>query len=165
MHQKGLSYGHMSEALNIAKSTLAAWGKGRKLITETHETRKKPNEALRLFIRLLKEMKPTWGIRRVRAWARKVLDIPIGRKREARILREEGLLCPRFKKRTHRKQKLMTEAKAPKQLFAMDLIQFMLLSGRALYLMVVLDIFTRTIVGLRWSGRTSTWTLPGLRPF
>ena len=156
MHERSLSYGRMSEVLNIAKSTLAAWGKGRKLITETRETRKKPNEALRLFIRLLKEMKPTWGIRRVRAWVRKALEIPIGRKRVARILREEGLLCPRFKKRSHRKQKPMTEAKAPKQLFAMDQTQFMLVSGRALYLMVVLDIFTRTIVGWHLSTRCRT---------
>ena len=39
MHQKGLSYGRMSEAINIAKSTLAAWGKGRKLTTEAREIR------------------------------------------------------------------------------------------------------------------------------
>ncbi len=153
MHGKGLSYGRQSEVFNIAKSTLAAWGKGRKTITKADQSHCKPDEALRLWIRLLKEMKPTWGIRRVRAWVRKVLEIPIGRKRTARILREEGLLCPRFKKRAYRKQKPMTEAKAPKQLFAMDQTQFMLLSGRALYLVVVLDIFSRCIVGWHLSTR------------
>lgn len=101
-------------------------------------------------------MKPTWGIRRVRAWVRKVLIIPIGRKRTARILREEGLLCPRFKKRTYRKNKPLTEARKPKELFAMDQTQFMLLSGRALYLVVVLDVFTRSIVDWHLSTRCCT---------
>lgn len=110
-------------------------------------------EALRLWIRLLKGMKPTWGIRRVRAWIRKALEIPIGRKRTARLLREQGLLCPRIKKRAHRNQKPRAEATRPNEVWAMDMTQFMLTSGAKLFLVIVLDIFLRRIVGFRLSAR------------
>jgi len=102
---------------------------------------------LKFWIQLLKEIKPTWGIRRVRAWIRTALEIPIGRKRTARLLREGGLLCPRIKKRKHRNQKPKIEAARPNQVWAMDMTQFMLTSGSKLFLMVVLDIFLRRIVG------------------
>lgn len=157
LHQLGLSYGCQAKVLMMPKSTVASWGNIPKpVLAKPPRRQDRHEEALIVWIRLLKEMKPTWGIRRVRAWIRKALEIPIGRKRTARILRKEGLLCPRLKKRQGRREKPKAEAKAPKEVFAMDQTQFCLASGRALYLMVVLDIFTRTIVGWHLSGRCRT---------
>ena len=162
LHRLGLSYGRQAKVLMMPKSTLASWGKDKEsALARPPRQRDRQEEALRSWIRLLKQMKPTWGIRRVRAWIRKAVGMTIGRKRTARILREEGLLCPRLKKRQGRREKPRAEAKAPGQVFAMDQTQFCLASGRVLYLMVVLDIFTRCIVGWHLSSRcrAAEWLL------
>ena len=97
IHGRGLSYGRLARVMSIPKSSLAyRANKGREKLASL--VRKPEQAALWEWVRMLKEIKPTWGIRRVRAWIRKTLMIPIGRKRTARILREQNLLCPRLKK-------------------------------------------------------------------
>jgi putative transposase len=152
LHGRGLSYGRLSRVMSIPKATLGYRANKGRRETSRLVSKPKPN-ALWEWVRMLKEIKPTWGIRRVRAWIRKALMIPIGRKRTARILREQNLLCPRIKKMPGRREKPKTEAKRPKELFATDMTQFMLTTGRALYLVVVLDVFTRRIVGWHLSLR------------
>jgi len=153
LHQKDISYGRLSRILSMPKSTLAAMGHPTKQGEHPCRLRTFGEEALKLWIRLLKGIKPTWGIRRVRAWIRKALEMPIGRKRTARLLREEGLLCPRIKKREHRNQKPRAQAARPNEVWAMDMTQFMLASGSKLFLVIVLDIFPRRIVGFHLSAR------------
>ena len=152
IHGRGLSYGRQARVMSIPKSSLAyRANKGREKLASL--VRKPKQAALWEWVRMLKEIKPTWGIRRVRAWIRKALMIPIGRKRTARILREQNLLCPRLKKRQGRRERPKTEAVRPNQLYAIDMTQFMLTTGRALYLVVVLDVFNRCIVGWHLSAR------------
>ena len=160
LHEHGLSYGRQADLLTMPKSTLAHWGRDSIATVERPPRLYDPSEqTLREWIGLLKEHKPTWGIRRVRAWIRKALEIPIGRKRTARLLREEDLLCERLKRRQGRREKPMTKAKAPNQLWAMDQTQFNLSSGSVVYLMVVLDTFTRCLVGwhLSFRCRSEEW--------
>jgi len=137
----------------MPKSTLAAMTRPQEGRERRTPAKTSGEAALRLWIRLLKEIKPTWGIRRVRAWIRKVLEMPIGRKRTARLLREEGLLCPRIKKRAHRNQSPRQEATRPNQVWAMDMTQFVLTDSTRVFLMIVLDIFLRRIVGFHLSTR------------
>lgn len=153
LHASGLSYGRLSKVLGLSKSTLAARGKARRSPRSCSVGASMDEEPLRLWIRLLKQQKPTWGIRRVRAWVVKVLEVPIGRKRTARILRQEQLLCPRIKKRVHRRERPRAEAFRPNQMWAMDMTQFMLTTGRALYLVITMDIFSRQITGWHLSHR------------
>lgn len=70
---------------------------------------------MRLRLREIRVRKPTWGIRRVRAWVRKSLGIAVGRKRTARLLREERLLCPRINKRQYRRLQPRSPAGEPNQ--------------------------------------------------
>lgn len=153
LHGQGLSYGRLSQVLGLPKSTLAARGAQKRTPRLTKSVPRADDAALRQQIRELKSRKPTWGIRRVRAWLRKSLGVPLGRKRTARLLREERLLCPRLKKRPPRPFKPRYLASGPNQVWAMDMTQFMLSGGQKVFVVVVLDIFLRRLVGWHLSHR------------
>jgi len=101
----------------------------------------------------LKAIRPSWGIRRVRAFIRHHTGLALGRKRTARILRERTLLCSRFPKRVHRERRPRLTATRMNQLWATDMTSFTLAGGTRMFLVVVLDIFTRRIVGWNLSRR------------
>lgn len=107
----------------------------------------KDDPALVDWICELKAIHPFWGIRRVRAFMRKHTGLQLGRKRTARILRENNLLCSRFKKRIHRTAKKRLTATKINQLWATDMTSFLLTNGVKLFLILVMDVFTRRIVG------------------
>ena len=89
----------------------------------------------------------------MRAWVRKALELPIGRKKLARILKEEGLRGERIKRRPSRQLMPRPAIVKPNQVWAMDMTCFMLSGGQKLFLVVVLDIFSRRIVGWHLSFR------------
>lgn len=146
----------MSRVLSVARSTLAARA-SRFLNAGAPAVRKArpggPENTLRAWVRAIKKRKPTWGIRRVHAWLRKIGGFAVGRKKTRRILKEENLLCPRIKKRSTRKTGTRSSATRPNQLWATDMTQFLLTTGQKLFLVVVLDVFLRRIVGYRLSFR------------
>lgn len=142
--------------LALPKSTLAAKGKPRPNKAGAEKNCQAADQELRRQIREIKERKPSWGIRRVRAWVRKFLGIPVGRKRIARLMREEGLLCPRIKKRVYRRLQLRQPACRPNQIWSMDMTQFLLSGGQRVFLIIVLDVFLRRIVGWHLSHRCRT---------
>jgi putative transposase len=156
LHQGGVSYGRLSTVLTIPKSSLAAKGKTRQKKGALEKKESPTDQELRRHIRKIKGRKPSWGIRRVRALIRKVLGIPVGRKRIARLMREEGLLCPRLKKRAYRRLTPRSPANRPNQVWSMDMTQFLLSSGQKLFLVIVLDVFLRRIVGWHLSHRCRT---------
>jgi putative transposase len=153
MHGQGLSYRRLSETLAIPRSTLAGQGADAKPRLEVAGRDGRPEGPLKLWIAELKKLKPTWGIRRVMAWIRKALEISIGRKRTARLLRELNLLCPRIRRRVHRLKKPPVKATCPNQLWSMDMTSFLLTSGQKLFLEVVMDVFDRRLVGWHLSFR------------
>lgn len=156
LRESGLSYGRMSRALSVARSTLAARASRflKAGTTTAHKARKGGSEeTLRAWIRAIKKRKPTWGIRRVHAWLRKIGGFAAGRKKTRRLLKEENLLCPRIKKRSTRKTGRRSPATRPNQLWATDMTQFLLTAGQKLFLIVVLDVFLRRIVGYHLSFR------------
>jgi transposase InsO family protein len=77
----------------------------------------------------------------------------LGRKRTAGILRQKNLLCTRIKKRVHRTAKKRAVATGMNQLWSTDMTSFMLSGGTKLFLVVVLDLFTRRIVGWHLNRR------------
>ena len=63
------------------------------------------------------------------------------------------MLCPRLKKRPPRPFKPRYLASGPNQVWAMDMTQFMLSDGQKVFVVVVLDIFLRRLVGWHLSHR------------
>jgi len=105
------------------------------------------DEHLVAMVHTVKQSHPSWGIRRVRAFIRKQSGMPVGRKRIARIMRTHSLLCSRIRKRVHRTTTPRITATRINQLWATDMTLFMLSHGTKVFLMVVMDVFTRRIVG------------------
>lgn len=109
---------------------------------------------LREWIISVKEVRPTWGSRRVRAFLVKRAGFEnLGRKRVQRILRECKLLCPRIKKRVYRSKGQRTKADAPNKLWSTDMTSWVLSTMQKVFLIIVMDIFTRRIVGWHLSTR------------
>ena len=77
----------------------------------------------------------------------------LGRKRVNRIMRETNLLCPRITKRIHRKQAEMVTADAPNKIWATDMTSIVLTTLQRVFLIVVMDVFTRRIIGWHLSNR------------
>jgi transposase InsO family protein len=100
----------------------------------------------------------TYGSPRVRA-ALRLLGIRIGKSRTERLMREEGLcgkIRKRFRATTQSDSSLAVapntldrnfDVKAPDQVWASDITYLPLNSGGFAYLAVVLDLFSRRIVG------------------
>jgi len=156
----------MSKVLTLPRSTLADrvfrfQNAGTETIRKVRCDNSGADDTLRAWIKVVKEVKPTWGIRRVHAWLVKEGNFNLGRKKTRRILKEENLLCPRIKKRLTRRTKLRLQAVQPNQLWATDMTQFMLTTGQKLFLVVVLDVFLRRIVGyhLSFRCRAKEWLL------
>ena len=152
MIEAGISFRRQGIALGIPYQTLhARYGEAPCVAGVCRKLSDDP--VLVDWIIAIKTIRPSWGVRRVRAFIRKHTGLKLGRKRTARIMRERGLLCSRIPKRVHRTVKQRVTAIRMNQLWATDMTSFMLTSGVKLFLVVVLDIFTRRIVGWRLSRR------------
>jgi len=96
----------------------------------------------------------TYGYRRIRALIRKRHGIVVGKKAVRRIMRDEGLLQPklRFKQARPPHVERMV-ADCPNQGWQVDMTSFVLSDLSTLYLVVVMDCFTRKIVGWNLDNR------------
>jgi len=105
------------------------------------------DEEVRQMIQQIKTAHPAWGQRRVRAWLRKKKQLAIGRKRTLRLMRETRTLCPRKvakPRRNHLDQPLAT---APRTHWQIDMTSFVLENLQTVFLVVIIDVFSRKIVG------------------
>jgi putative transposase len=128
-------------------------------------TRRRPvsdNADLREKIRALceEDHQQGYGHRRIRALLRRRFGLALSRETVATIMREEGLAQPklRFKGlRPKRVEKMRPDR--PNQGWQIDMTSFVLSNLTPLFLMVVIDAFTRKIVGwtLDRRCRASEW--------
>lgn len=155
MHCQELSYPRIATAATEPVSTVHGkiWRIKKRSTKELAEIISK-DALLTEWIKAVKKVRSTWGIRRVRAFLVKKCGFTgLGRKRVNWIMRETNLLCPRITKRIHRKQAEMVTADAPNKLWATDMTSIILTTLQRLYLIVVMDVFTRRIVGWHLSNR------------
>lgn len=109
------------------------------------------DERLLSLIRPLKADHPFWGYRRIWAYMKYRLNQPVNKKRILRIMRENDLLVkPNLRlKATRDNQNNRSKPKATRvnQFWGIDMTKVMIPSWGWLYLVVVLDWFTKKIVG------------------
>lgn len=115
-------------------------------------------EDLILKIKDIKSKHPYWGYRRVTAWLNHREGLNVNHKRVYRIMKENGLLVnlPVHKaKRTAQRNK--PRAERPRQYWGIDMTKFIVPSIGWVYLVIVLDWYTKKIVGwtLSLRGRSS----------
>lgn len=112
-------------------------------------------------IQIIKSDHPLWGYRRVWAYLRYRQSIIIGKNRVYRLLKEMDLIVsPNTKlraKRTSNRPK--PRAKIPNQFWGTDMTKIRLKSWGWIYVHIVLDWFTKEIIGhhVSTTSKTSDW--------
>ena len=108
-------------------------------------------------IKEIKQGHPFWGYRRVRAWLKYREGLPVGYKRIYRLMKEHDLLVPQTRYRAKRQPtSRKPRALRPRQFWGIDMTKFIIPGLGWAYLVVVLDWFSRKVVGWRLSVRCRT---------
>ncbi len=90
----------------------------------------------------------TFGYRRIRSLLRRRFDIRVSQETVRRIMREEGLSRPRIWHRPMRPKRIEKACpKRPNECWQIDMTSFQLSNFTPLFLVVIIDCFTREIVG------------------
>jgi putative transposase len=111
-------------------------------------------------IKELKQAHPFWGYRRVRAWLKYRQGLPVSYKRVYRLMKANELLVPPKRYRAKRKPVgRKPRATRPRQFWGIDMTKFLIPGLGWAYLVIVLDWFTRKVVGWRLAlrSRTTEW--------
>ena len=108
-------------------------------------------------IKELKRKHPFWGYRRVRAWLKYREGLPASYKRVYRLMKEHGLLVPQKRYKAKRQPTgRKPRAERPRQFWGIDMTKFIIPGLGWAYLVIVLDWFTRKVVGWRLALRCRT---------
>lgn len=115
------------------------------------------------LIREIKSHHPGWGYRFVWAYMRNNLGIFINKKRIYRLMHENNLLVPRDRhlkaKRDNQNNRSKPRANRPNQFWGTDMTKIMLSAFGWIYLVIVLDWYTKKIIGysVATHSRTEQW--------
>jgi transposase InsO family protein len=116
------------------------------------------DERLLSLMRPLKADHPFWGYRRIWAYLKYRLNQPVNKKHILRIMRENTLLVKpnlRLKaKRDNQNNRNKPKAARVNQFWGIDMTKVMIPYWGWLYLVIVLDWFTKKIVGYSLSARS-----------
>jgi putative transposase len=118
------------------------------------------DKALLDDIKRIKNKHPYWGYRRIWAWLYYREDKKVNRKRVYRIMKENKLLVTKVIHKAKRKQKRnKPRADKPLQYWGIDMTKFMVQDVGWVYLHIVLDWYTKKIVGYNMAlrSRTTEW--------
>lgn len=123
----------------------------RQMVPDIHEL---------VLIERIKELKtrhPFWGYCRVWAWLRHREGILVNQKRIRRLMKEHKLMATQT---VHKAKRTSTRSKPhadrPKQFWGIDMTKFMINALGWVYLVIVLDWYTKKIVGWHISVRSKT---------
>lgn len=108
-------------------------------------------------IKTLKSAHPFWGYRRVRAWLLYREGVLVNEKKVRRIMKEHGFTVSQTvhkAKRTASRPK--PRADKPLQYWGIDATKFMIAGLGWVYLVIVLDWYTKKVVGWNLSVRNKT---------
>lgn len=118
----------------------------------------KRDEPMLYRIEQIKSEHPLWGYRRIWSYMRFRDKIIIGKNRVYRIMKEHNLLVTKnYRLKAKRKSnRSKPRATRPNQYWGIDMTKIMIENYGWLYLHVVLDWYTKEIVGFRVSDRSKT---------
>lgn len=119
-------------------------------------SRKLQDDVLAAQISELKKEHPFWGYRRIWAWLRYRENQQLNQKRVYRVMKERGLLCPKKPKRAlaDREPKSKPKASHSGEIWGTDMTKIRLEDGSWAYIVIVLDWYSKKLVGLDVAGRS-----------
>ena len=122
--------------------------------------RTQEDNSILLQIQTIKSNHPLWGYRRIWAYMKYRLNYTMNKKRIFRIMKEHKLLVKpnlRLKaKRDNQSNKNKPKATRPNQFWGTDMTKVLIPFFGWLYIVIVLDWFTKKIVGYSVSSRSRT---------
>jgi len=148
---EGYSVKDSCKALGVSRSRYYSFQKqGKITITE-----RMSDVVVLEKIKSIKTEHPFWGYRRVTAWLRHREGFLINHKTVRKIMKENGLLVTQTVHKAKRKaSQRKPQAVSPKQIWGIDMTKFIISSIGWVYLVVVLDWYTKKIVGWNLSLRS-----------
>jgi len=146
LRQSGYTVKDACQALGISRGAYYYALKDRKLkVREGDDVR---DEELLRKIKVLKSDHPFWGYRRVWAWLKFRGGMRVNQKRIRRVMKEHGLtVSQRIHKARRTPQRRKPRAERPLEYWGIDATKFMIPSVGWVYLVIVLDWFSKKIVG------------------
>ena len=126
-------------------------------------TKKSASAMNQALVEKLKELRlahPFWGYRRMTAWLKYREGFQVNRKRIHRLMKENGLPVEQVRPKALRASKRgKPKATRPNQYWGIDMTKFLLGPLGWCYLIVVLDWYTKEIVGwnLLLRAKSSEW--------
>lgn len=116
------------------------------------------DEGLLPRIRTLKAEHPFWGYRRVWAYLRFVEQLPVNKKRVLRLMREHGLLVPPNVKLKAKRTPTGSKPRPikPNEWWGIDMTKVLVQGVGWVYIVVVLDWYTKAVVGYEAGIRCTT---------
>jgi putative transposase len=157
-----VSVRRLAGVLEIPVATVGRWIKGPCLSVSRQGCAAPKDEALAEKIRAicLAPRNRTFGYRRVRALLKREYGLEVNRKRVLRVMRKLGLTKLRIRRKEARPKRVeKMRPVRPNQAWQIDMTSFQLSDLSPLFLVVIIDCFTRQIVG--WSldrrCRASEW--------
>lgn len=121
------------------------------------------DQRLLAIIQPVKADHPFWGYRRIWAYLKYRLDTPVNKKRIYRIMKEHNLLVQKNQrlkaKRGQYPYKSKPQAQRSNEFWGMDMTKIMIPSSGWLYLVIVLDWYSKKIIGysINDHSRTNDW--------
>ncbi len=153
--ERGYSVREACATLGVARSTYYA----RKRPTGEKRERPIDGELCERIIRI-KGAHPFWGYRRVRAWLVHREKVMVNEKKVRRLMKEQGLMVPQTVHRAKRTpQRRKPRADRPRQVWGIDMTKFMVPVIGWVYLVLVVDWYTKKVVGWDVSlrSRAAEW--------
>jgi len=154
--EEGLPPQLISRELGIHKSVLYTWVRlfreggeaGLKPRARGGGSRRRPSNVLRQKIADVKGRHPSFGVKRISQWLKRVLFLPASPETVRRTLHQQGLM-PKSKKKAPRNppRPRFFERSTPNQLWQSDIFTFRL-GGKNAYLIGFVDDYSRYVVGL-----------------
>lgn len=165
LHQAGFQLQAICEIVGVSRSSFYRWRQrqaGAGFPDPKYLGSRDPAGDARILasIQELKLRHPFWGYRRVRAWLKYREELMVGHKRVYRLMKENELLVPQKRYRAKRQAVgRKPRAQRPGQYWGIDMTKFIIPDLGWAYLVIVLDWFSRKVVGWQLScrGRTQEW--------
>jgi len=159
LRKAGLSVTEACAGLGVSKS--GYYQASKPSVPRPIKSNKKAVEEADIVERMgaIKAAHPFWGYRRVWAWLRYREHLLINKKRVYRLMQTHDLLVLQKPKRACRSPRSKPKADRPLQYWGIDMTKFMVPSVGWVYLIIVLDWYTKKIVGhhLSLRARRQEW--------
>lgn len=147
--KQGYNVSDVCKALNITRSLI--YKKKNNIKNTLYSQKEENNQNITDKIKEIINKHPFWGYRRVCAYLNKRENITINKKKVLKLMRKEGLIQEKKRYKEQREHRNKPKANKPNQFWGIDMTKFMLPNTGWIYLVVIIDWYTKKILDYKIS--------------